>query len=79
MPLRNSATELLLTDRYVDEDPSFYGKAEEYWDDIVALNDQLNLWEQSPNETQKWLGRYQSDHIKKVNRFNGMVGPYIKR
>jgi hypothetical protein len=38
------ATELLVTNRYVDEDLSFYEAAELYWGALSTLNSQLELW-----------------------------------
>jgi len=52
---RVSAAELLITNRYVDEDPSFFKLAEQYLTYIIAINDQLNSWEHSPEPTEKWL------------------------
>lgn len=53
--LRCSAVELLITNRYLDEEDSFYGWAESYFDWIHVINDQLSAWEQSPDATEKWL------------------------
>ena len=43
-PLRLCSTELLVTNRYVDEDLSFYEAAELYWGALSTLNSQLELW-----------------------------------
>ena len=43
-PFRLCATELLVTNRYVDEDSSFYAAAELYWGALSTLNSQLELW-----------------------------------
>ncbi len=65
---RVPAVELLITNRYVDEDQAFFGLAEEYSSDIASMNDQLNIWEQSLSSTEKWLlqhGKYAEKLIKK--------------
>lgn len=52
---RSSAVELLITNRYIDEEQSFYKLAEKYLDRTMMINSQLELWEHSPNATEKWL------------------------
>jgi len=53
--LRVPAAELLITNRYVDEDQSFYESAEYYVSRMVMWCEQLNLWEYSPDRTEQWL------------------------
>jgi len=53
--LRVPAAELLITNRYVDEDQSFYDSAEQYVSEMVRWCEQLNLWEYSPNGVEKWI------------------------
>ena len=53
-----SAVELLITNRYVDEDQSFFELAEEYSNRFNSLNSQVNIWEYSPNATEQWLLKY---------------------
>ena len=50
-----SATELLVTSRYIDEGQSFYKLAELILRELIRLNDQLNIWELSPESVEKWL------------------------
>ncbi len=52
---RTSASELLIINRYVDEDQSFYELIERYLIRITAINNQINVWEVSPDSTEKWL------------------------
>lgn len=52
---RVPAAELLLTNRYIDEDQTFYKSVEKYVNQLVAWCDQLNLWEYSPDSTEKWF------------------------
>lgn len=52
---RVSAVELLITDRYVDEDQSFFKLADECLNELVPMNDQLNIWEHSVESTEDWL------------------------
>ena len=50
-----SATELLITTRYVDEDPDFYLDAKQYSLAIMSINHYLNRWEDHQKDTEKWL------------------------
>jgi len=50
-----SATELLATNRYLDEKPDFYDSFEKYYDWLLTFNSQLELWEQAPDEMEKWF------------------------
>jgi hypothetical protein len=53
--LRHAATELLITNRYVEEDSEFFKVMEDCWDMITMTNDQLGLWEHTPETTEPWL------------------------
>ncbi len=52
---RYPAVELLITQRYLDEEPSFYNYAEWYFNDLHTLNEQLAVWEQFMESTDRWL------------------------
>lgn len=52
---RSCAVELLITNRYIDEDKSFFRLAEIYLADIVRFYEQLNLWRHYPDATEKFL------------------------
>lgn len=49
------AIELLITNRYVDEDQAFFESAEICWNWLEAINGQLSLWLSSPNSTDKFI------------------------
>jgi len=70
---RWSAVELLITNRYIDEEPSFYKLAEDYMDEILTINDQLSLWEQSPDLTEDWILEEEKSAIKIFNKFKKSV------
>lgn len=70
---RVSAVELLITNRYVDEDQPFFTLAEEYSNEIVAINDQLNAWEYSPDPTEKWLLNQKGSAAKLLKNFRAKV------
>ena len=53
--LRAPALELLITNRYIEETPKFFSMAEQCLGDIIMINDQLSIWEQSASATEKWL------------------------
>jgi hypothetical protein len=63
------AVELLITNRYVDEDQSFFESAEKYLSGIVAVNDQLNSWEYSSDSTEKWLLKHENTWAKLLKNF----------
>ena len=52
---RVSAIELLITNRYIDEDESFFKLADAYLNEVISVNNQLNIWYSSPESTAKWL------------------------
>lgn len=52
---RLRATELLTTNRYLDQDTDFYTSAEEYQYNVLTWSDQLGLWGQSPGSTEEWF------------------------
>ena len=70
---RVSAAELLITNRYVDEDPSFFKLAEQYSTYIIAINDQLNAWESSTDATEKWLLKQEGSAAKLLKNFRAKV------
>ena len=68
-----SAVELLITNRYVDENQPFFELAEEYSSDISSMNDQLNIWEHSPGSTEKWLLNQKGPAAKLLKNFRAKV------
>ncbi len=52
---RKAALSLLVTTRYIDEDITFYNLAENAYECITSLNDQLNCWEHSPAPVEDWF------------------------
>jgi hypothetical protein len=52
---RSTATEFLLTNRYIEETSEFYEAAEEYYDAVIAYNYQLNEWTHDADTTEKWF------------------------
>jgi hypothetical protein len=53
--LVNSAVELLVTNRYLEEDPRFYNLAETCLRWSSTVNDALARWHQAPVPTEEWL------------------------
>lgn len=71
---RVPAVELLITNRYVDEDQAFFKLAEEYLARIVSMNDMLNSWEhRSGGFTEKWLLNYATKVTKPFKEFKAKV------
>jgi hypothetical protein len=59
------AIELLITNRYVDEDiMAFFKSAERCWSKLDAMNDMLNSWQSSPDYTEKFILE-QEEHVTK--------------
>jgi hypothetical protein len=55
--LRTPAVELLIANRYLDENSSFYQLAERYLNWILAMNERLPLWEFKRTMFKKWALR----------------------
>ena len=67
------AAELLVTNRYVDEDQPFYQVAEKYLSRLTVINDQLGLWEHSVDPTEKWLLGQEETITKYSEEFKGKI------
>ncbi len=67
------AAELLVTNRYVDEDQSFYLVAERYLNHIAVMNDQLGLWKQYVDPTEKWLLEQEEWTTNAFKAFKGRI------
>lgn len=67
------AVELLVTNRYADEDQPFYQLAENYLNHLVVMNDQLGLWEHSVDPTEKWLSEQEEKMTKDFEEFKDSV------
>ena len=65
------AAELLVTNRYVDEDQIFYQLAENYLNWLAAMNDQLGLWERSVDPIEKWVLKQEESMTKDFEEFKG--------
>ena len=55
MRLSCSSIELLMTNRYLDEQDSFYAETENQYGVFIMINEQLSLWEIDPNTTELWF------------------------
>jgi len=62
----SACTELLLTERYLDEDASFYNKIAENFLCIQQLNDQLREWVSSAESTEEWLEKNATINQKRL-------------
>jgi len=60
-----SAIQLLTTNRYVNEDETFYEVAEECLTWLKAMNGQLSEWSLYPDSVQEWL----IDHTEQVKKY----------
>ena len=73
------AVELLITHRYLDEEDAFYKLAESCFAGILARNEQLAVWEQSPNITEKWFLRYTKGFIKTLEKHREKLSTIQKK
>lgn len=62
--LRTSSTELLITNRYLDEDSSFYEFAELYFDFVHSMNEALILWLSDGARFKKWSAQERKDYYE---------------
>jgi len=70
---RISAAELLVVNRYVDEDQSFYELTERYLSWITAMNNQITIWEVKPDSTEKWLLNVETSTAELLKEFKARV------
>lgn len=70
---RTVAIELLITNRYVDENQTFFELAEKYWNWIEGINNQLRKWESSSDLTEKWLLGNEKTYVQLIERLKGEV------
>jgi hypothetical protein len=57
IPLLLASTELLVANRFIDENGRFYKGAGAYLNIAAAINERLTLWPSRPIQTDKWLVR----------------------
>lgn len=70
---RTMAIELLITNRYVDEEQIFFELAEQCWKVIEAINDQLRVWESSDPSMEEWLLGEEDRAVKLMGHFKQKV------
>ena len=72
--LRTSALELLVTNRYLDEDLSFFNLAEGRLQMALVVNEMLNHWSLKPETVGTWLlKKVDSDEINAQDAFIGKL------
>jgi hypothetical protein len=57
---RTHSMELLLTTRYLIQSPEFYSRLQNYLEDLVRLNSQINIWMNDIKSTTAWFMIFQS-------------------
>ncbi len=67
------AVEMLVINRYVDADKTFYEKAEEHMDGLISFNDQLSIWEDKPKSTEPWLLDASKGRKSRMDNFRKLV------
>lgn len=76
---RLPSVELLITQRYLDEPPSFYKVAENYFSWLLAMNEQLALWEQVGESVDEWFKESKEDVYKVFNKFKRKLAQAHKK
>jgi hypothetical protein len=71
--LRSSCVELLISSRYLDERDQFYELAENCLVRIIAVNEQLALWEQFGETTVKWFNTSKERSYRELNDFQEAI------
>ena len=69
---RANSVDLLITNRYVDEDQLFFELAEEYKNTINDINTQLSIPEHSPKTTE-WLLKFEKSWTELIDKFKDRV------
>lgn len=71
--LKKAAAELLVTERYIDEDESFFQLADNCLSWVDALNERLNCWSSEPDGTEKWLLKHAKKATERIKCLHGEV------
>jgi hypothetical protein len=75
---RTSAVELLVTNRYIDEEPGFFDDAEFISDLCCAANEMLNGWQYDPNRNERWFLRNENLLKKTPQGFKKALNKLVK-
>lgn len=67
------SAESLIVNRYIDEDQTFYKSIKDYVSELVEWCEQLNLWEHTPDRTEKWFLRHEADAKNLIERTKQQV------
>jgi len=70
--LRCSSVELLITNRYLDEDDNLYYFAEIYFDSLQIINEHISRWSRSI-ELDKWFMEQKETLMTPINIFNKKI------
>lgn len=76
---RTSAVNLLITNRYLDEDQNFYSVAEQYSTWVIAHNEALGLWQGKEEQVDTWFMKAKDGFIKKQEEFRSAVSKARER
>jgi len=70
---KKAAAELLVTNRYIDKDESFYQLVSDCLSWVDVLNGQLNSWESLADTTEKYLLEIEKDPTELITRLRDEV------
>ena len=71
--LRPSAIELLVTERYLNEEKSFFDTAEKYINTILKINEELSLLNMQPDAIQSWFLKSKESWIRDISLFKADI------
>jgi hypothetical protein len=71
--LRHAAVELLITERYLSADSSFYKSAEAYFDLCVGTNERLGTWLTQAGEVKEWFKEKENGLRSVFQKFDKMI------
>ena len=70
---RLAAVEMLVVDRYIDADETFYEAAEKYVDELIRINERLSAWPSRPDSVEPWLLERQKETKSIIDEFEALV------
>jgi len=63
-----SCCELLMTTRYLDQEPAFYKTVNACYVECTAINAQIAIWEHKPVGTEKWILTQEESVIRVIEK-----------
>ena len=73
--MRFTAVELLVANRYIDAEDSFYTKAENYLNNVTSFNEQISAWDIGTEKvrTEQWLLEHEKVYKTLLEEFKSLA------